>query len=121
MPEGGEISIRTRTGLHPENGRLAAVIEVEDTGTGIPESVRDRIFEPFFTTKSAEQGTGLGLASCYGIIRQHNGVLECESTVGAGTIFRIILPAVDLQSDAVPQAATNASDSDVPDMQRLTV
>lgn len=69
-----------------------ARIEVEDTGTGIPEDVKKRIFEPFFTTKPAGKGTGLGLSVSYGIIKDHKGILDVESKEGVGTTFIIELP-----------------------------
>jgi two-component system NtrC family sensor kinase len=73
------------------------VINVTDTGQGIPEANLDRIFDPFFTTKPVGKGTGLGLSICYGIIEKMGGKLEVESTVGKGTTFLISLP---LQMDA---------------------
>ena len=101
MPEGGTITIRTLN--VPErriDGRLAEVmtvgdyvlIEVEDTGEGIPEEIREKIFEPFFTTKPMGKGTGLGLSTVYGIIKQSGGYVFCDSEVGRGTTFRIYLP-----------------------------
>ncbi|MCL4756876.1 MAG: PAS domain S-box protein [Rhodocyclaceae bacterium] len=67
-------------------------IEVEDTGSGIPEGLRQKIFDPFFTTKPVGKGTGLGLSLAYGIIQTHGGKIEVESEVGKGTIFRLVLP-----------------------------
>ncbi|MFN2501172.1 MAG: PAS domain-containing sensor histidine kinase [Pyrinomonadaceae bacterium] len=70
------------------------VIEIEDTGVGIPTENMSKIFEPFFTTKEVGKGTGLGLAVCYGIISEHGGRLSVRSNVGRGTTFSIFLPAV---------------------------
>jgi two-component system NtrC family sensor kinase len=69
------------------------MVEVADTGPGIPEAIIGRIFDPFFTTKPVGQGTGLGLSICYGIIRKMDGDIQVKSTVGKGTEFIIILPA----------------------------
>jgi len=69
-----------------------AVIEVADTGEGIPEANLSRIFDPFFTTKPVGQGTGLGLSICYGIIKKLGGELSVDSTMGIGTVFRMRLP-----------------------------
>jgi C4-dicarboxylate-specific signal transduction histidine kinase len=81
------IRLSTRT---LENGNAA--VDVEDTGCGIPESLRQRIFDPFFTTKPIGQGTGLGLSICHGIIAAMGGRIELESDVGRGSIFRVVLP-----------------------------
>jgi two-component system NtrC family sensor kinase len=86
MEQRGEIMVRTA--LH-EGG---ALIEVRDTGSGIPAEHLDRIFEPFFTTKPVGQGTGLGLSLSYGIVRDHGGWIKAESELGRGTVFRIWLP-----------------------------
>jgi signal transduction histidine kinase len=86
MPKGGWLSIATRV----EDGR--AVIEVSDTGSGIPSEHLARIYDPFFTTKSIGQGTGLGLSITYGIVREHEGTINVESTVGQGTRFSVSLP-----------------------------
>ena len=84
--QGGEITVTTRT----EKDRV--IIEVTDNGRGIPAAELPRIFDPFFTTKPVGKGTGLGLSICYGIIRKMNGEISVQSTVGAGTTFRITLP-----------------------------
>ena len=83
--------VRIRTGTS-ETGE--AVIEIRDTGSGIPDELRGRIFEPFFTTKPTGQGTGLGLAICVKIIRDLGGRIEVSSALGSGTTFRVVLPAV---------------------------
>ena len=70
-------------------------ISVQDTGTGIEESIQDRVFEPFFTTKSMGRGTGMGLASAFGIIKNHDGIIRFDTQPGKGTTFTIYLPAVD--------------------------
>ncbi len=69
-----------------------ACLEVRDTGAGMTEEVLRRLFEPFFTTKPPGRGTGLGLATCFGIVRQHEGAIRVESRVGSGTIMRVLLP-----------------------------
>ena len=68
------------------------MIEITDTGVGIPAELLDRVFEPFFTTKEEGKGTGLGLAICKRIVNQHQGTLEIESRANAGTTIRITLP-----------------------------
>ncbi len=101
MPDGGRISVRTRNiapaecaGFHEALLTPAeyVLIEVADTGHGIPAEIREKIFEPFFTTKEVGKGTGLGLSMVYGIVKQTGGFVFADSTVGKGTTFRIFLP-----------------------------
>src|SRR4029079_11425803 len=91
IPEGhsdqNRITVRTRT---DDQGR--AVIEVEDTGRGMPPEVQARVFDPFFTTKSVGEGTGLGLSICHGIISGLGGQISIDSTLGQGTVVRVVLP-----------------------------
>jgi signal transduction histidine kinase len=89
MPDGGELIVRT--GPVPQN---RVFIEIEDTGCGIREEDLSRIFDPFFTTKEEGKGTGLGLSVSRNIIANHGGLIGVESTVGVGTLFRIVLPEV---------------------------
>jgi two-component system, NtrC family, sensor kinase len=86
MPKGGWLSIATRS----EDGRVIA--EVSDTGSGIPSEYLARIYDPFFTTKAIGQGTGLGLSITYGIVREHEGSIGCDSSVGQGTRFVLSFP-----------------------------
>jgi two-component system NtrC family sensor kinase len=86
MPKGGWLSITTRVG----DGE--AMVQVADTGAGIPAEHLSRIYDPFFTTKSLGQGTGLGLSITYGIVREHDGSMTCDSRVGEGTRFTLTLP-----------------------------
>jgi PAS domain S-box-containing protein len=89
MPKGGWLSVSSRT----SDGQ--AVIEVADTGVGIPSEHLGRIYDPFFTTKPEGRGTGLGLSVTYGIVQEHGGTLVCESDIDQGTRFRLVLPLVD--------------------------
>jgi signal transduction histidine kinase len=89
MGDSGMLTIRGR------NEDEKVVVEVSDTGVGIPTENLAKIFEPFFTTKEIGRGTGLGLAVCYGILTEHGGSLDVQSTVGAGTTFTITLSAVN--------------------------
>jgi two-component system, cell cycle sensor histidine kinase and response regulator CckA len=101
MPSGGRLTFKTRMvegskvrgagDTAPETQEYAC-IEVCDTGIGMDDGVRRRIFEPFFTTKGIGEGTGLGLAMVYGIIKNHNGFIDVESEPGHGTTFRLYLP-----------------------------
>jgi len=110
MPRGGRLTIATEAvqcddaylRAHPQArlGRFVC-LRVTDTGTGIAPENLSRIFEPFFTTKEVGKGTGLGLATVYGIVEQHHGWVEVTSQLGAGSTFRILLPALTLNA-AVP-------------------
>jgi two-component system NtrC family sensor kinase len=95
MDEQGTITIGTRRG---RGLREAVVAEVIDEGIGISRADAPKIFEPFFTTKAPGRGTGLGLSICYGIIADHGGRIEVDSTPGAGSTFRILLPAEEALS-----------------------
>ena len=101
LGETGKITLRTRNVTAPECAAFNekslipaeyVAIEVEDNGHGIPDEIKQKIFEPFFTTKETGKGTGLGLSMVYGIVKQTGGYIFCESIVGKGTIFRILLP-----------------------------
>jgi CheY-like chemotaxis protein len=103
MPGGGDLYIETESVLLTEHeaqphgvkpGRYVKVT-FTDTGVGMDEQTRQRIFEPFFTTKEMGRGTGLGLASAYGIIKNHGGIIDVESEKGVGTKFHVYLPASD--------------------------
>jgi two-component system, NtrC family, sensor kinase len=83
MPSGGWLSIATRV------DGADVVAEVSDTGSGIPAEYLARIYDPFFTTKATGQGTGLGLAITYGIVREHDGAIHCQSAPGQGTRFTL--------------------------------
>jgi PAS domain S-box-containing protein len=86
MPRGGWLTISTRS------ERDAAVVEIADTGSGIPAEVLSRIYDPFFTTKEIGKGTGLGLSITYGIVQEHGGTIPCDSQAGQGTRFTLRLP-----------------------------
>jgi PAS domain S-box-containing protein len=94
MPKGGWLSITTGT----EGNQ--AIAEVADTGSGIPSEYLARIYDPFFTTKAIGQGTGLGLSITYGIVREHEGTIECESGIGQGTRFILSFPAIASERSA---------------------
>jgi signal transduction histidine kinase len=86
MPDGGKLNLYAR-----QTPGWAEVI-VLDTGSGIAEEILGRIFDPFFTTKPAGKGTGLGLSVCYGLVSEHHGKIEVQSSLGQGTAFRVMLP-----------------------------
>ena len=101
MPDGGELTLKTMNATpedmkdrvyKPKSGQYV-LLTVTDTGIGMDKETQKRIFDPFFTTKEMGQGTGLGLASAYGIIKGHGGYIDVESEKGRGTTFRVYLPA----------------------------
>jgi PAS domain S-box-containing protein len=118
MPKGGDLTIETasvqvdeaRAGV-PHGTRPGAYVRlgVRDTGVGMDEATQARVFEPFFTTKAPGSGTGLGLATVYGIVRQSGGFLSVESTLGAGTTFHVYLPYATETVKPAPRRASPAS------------
>jgi len=119
MPKGGLLRISTEAvnidasycRQQPQASEGAYVcLSVSDTGSGISPDNLALIFEPFFTTKEFGKGTGLGLATVYGIIKQHQGWVEVDSTIGTGTVFRMYLPAVEAAPVAKPDAVSQPPD-----------
>jgi two-component system cell cycle sensor histidine kinase/response regulator CckA len=92
MPDGGTLTIATSNPIAPDGAEHAVALVVADTGIGMPADVRRRIFEPFFTTKPEGSGTGLGLSTAYGVVRNCGGTIAVESELGVGTSFVITLP-----------------------------
>jgi len=117
MPNGGSLILDTANVIFDERScamqPLAhpgdyVVLSVSDSGIGMDAATLDRIFEPFFTTKEVGKGTGLGLATIYGIVRQHNGFVQVYSEVGLGSTFRVYLPAANVDVDVDASAAAEA-------------
>ncbi len=117
MPDGGSIAIRTSVNetegapesgppgpMKPRPGRFVC-LSVADTGCGMSDETMKRVFDPFFTTKEPGKGTGLGLATVYGIVSQHKGWIEIDSAVAVGSTFRVYLPAVSASAPTPTQRA----------------
>jgi two-component system cell cycle sensor histidine kinase/response regulator CckA len=114
MPNGGKLAIRTANVPATEVATFAykgipaadyVLVEVSDTGTGIPPDIVDKIFEPFFSTKEVGKGTGLGLSTVYGIVKQTGGFIYVDSRAGEGTTFRIFLPRHHPEIEVQPESA----------------
>jgi two-component system cell cycle sensor histidine kinase/response regulator CckA len=123
MPAGGTMTIRTRNlaagdvagfGYKPLPKVEYVLIEIEDTGTGMPPEVQAKIFEPFFSTKEVGKGTGLGLSTVYGIVKQTGAHIFFTSVQGKGTVFRIFVPRhIPLAGEITPQVEANVEIADL--------
>jgi two-component system cell cycle sensor histidine kinase/response regulator CckA len=122
MPSGGTVAIRTVNQTVNKSSALGTAImppgdyvriEVSDTGTGMSQEIQSKIFDPFFTTKPVGQGTGLGLATVYGIVKQTGGFITVDSEVGKGTSFNIYLPRLRMDASAAPVEIAPAQTRDV--------
>ncbi len=113
MPGGGDLILKTMNTTHEDmKGKLYdpkpgnyVLLKVTDTGTGMDEKTVEHVFDPFFTTKEMGRGTGLGLASAYGIIKSHRGYIDVESQEGRGTTFTIYLPVLEKKVEKTVEAA----------------
>lgn len=122
MPQGGEITLAVETApmslarkYRPHSQSHYASFRVKDTGVGMDDEVQERMFEPFFTTKEGGDGTGLGLATVYSIVQQHNGWIDVESEAGVGTTIRVGIPVAreEISEDHhAPAIETNDSFGD---------
>jgi PAS domain S-box-containing protein len=119
MPEGGDLVLSVENLLIDEHFSTMlqgakpgayVLVQVSDSGTGIPQEIIDQIFDPFFTTKGADKGTGLGLSTTIGIVRSHGGVINVVSEVGAGATFKVYLPAIkDAPAGVAEESETDHS------------
>jgi two-component system cell cycle sensor histidine kinase/response regulator CckA len=114
MPKGGRLLLKTgnlvlgesNASRHdPVQAGSYVLLEVTDTGCGMDEETMSRLFEPFFTTKEVGKGTGLGLATVYGIVKQSGGYIWAYSEVGLGTTFKVYLPSVEMPAESVEKEA----------------
>jgi len=111
MPGGGDVYLKTETVVLKEIDAKPYQLDpgnyvklaITDTGVGMGEATRQRIFDPFFTTKEMGRGTGLGLASAYGIVKNHGGAITVHSDIGKGSTFAVYLPAADRDAETVPE------------------
>jgi signal transduction histidine kinase/ActR/RegA family two-component response regulator len=112
MPDGGRVRIETRNARIEESDSEShpgaspgdyVCLSVSDAGCGMDEETLNQIFEPFFTTKPVGEGTGLGLATVFGIVEQHDGIIEVRSQLGRGTTFLVFLPTVNQSTVSLPQ------------------
>jgi CheY-like chemotaxis protein len=117
MPGGGKLTLETKNIVLDETYAAGnrevqpgdyVMVAVSDTGSGIPEAIRDRVFEPFFSTKAAGKGTGLGLSMVYGFVKQSRGHIKLYSEEGHGTTVRIYLPRSGAESERGPTASGSA-------------
>jgi two-component system cell cycle sensor histidine kinase/response regulator CckA len=125
MPDGGKLTIKTKN-IKADNIKALGHevmpnkdfinISVEDTGTGIPENIVEKIFEPFFTTKDVGEGTGLGLATVYGIVKQSGGFIFLDSVEGKGTTFNLYLPATTAAAKKIDMKAMKKDDAQIKDL-----
>ena len=107
MPRGGTLTIETKNAVIG-TVESCVYLGISDTGTGMADEVKQHLFEPFFTTKDEGRGTGLGLATVYGIVRQNEGRIEATSTLGQGTAFHIYLPRIQPGLLEQPEASAPA-------------
>ena len=106
MPAGGRLTIETENRETSGEAGPQIALTVSDTGTGMDAATRDRVFEPFFTTKEHGRGTGLGLSTVYGIVKQSGGQIAVETRTGAGTTFRIFLPRHEEPAGTLPSESS---------------